>query len=303
MHTTHLPALVTLSLAALSVAQKDRQAYCGNLEGIKAPNPAGCLDIKNHGVDPAATYGRDVWWSGNCKVRVAGPLLGGSSAPGADVQAAIQNILDTCDHGFEYIRDIKVEVYLCTVGSQQVECNSPLQHEIADAKRADMGISMGISSTVAFAPRRHLSNIPTTPNPNLANRALAPIPRDAEPYPGIICGGGPGSAQISDCDALAEQINGGVPDTKVLINLPYNAASQGCQVQIWPTTRDKKTAPASHVAAVIKEDAQMCADSSKSIIGFVENYLASDGRGAYHEFFGNFCGRLGQGSGDGCFPA
>lgn len=138
--------------------------------------------------------------------------------------------------------------------------------------------------------RRHLTDVGNTQSAN----PKQVFSRDSEPFEGIICGGGPGSAKVDDCLEVSNELR-----DKKNVDLPYIGGSAGCQVQIWPTSRDKKSTETSHSSYSMTEDLPICADSTKTYVGFISNYNGYD----YHFFFGQFCGAFGTGSGDGCFPA
>jgi len=297
MYKHHLlPTILALTATVVlpAAAQKDHTAYCDLSK--KAPNKDGCIDIKDNGVSAETSYGRDEWWSGNCRVKLNNGITNSDAVSGQDLKDAIQNILDRCDVGFEYVGNVRIDVDVCTVGQGGIvtECNSPLQHV------QNSGV-IGRSVEDPSAPRRrHLTDVAAvkrSPNPSYVfSRA------DVEPFPGIICGGGPGSAQIADCKALADEILAEHSEQSAVVTLPFKKSNQGCMLHVWPLSRDKKDAPASHVAAVVKEDSDICADATKTIIGFISNYVGSAGEGSYHMFFGQFCGRLGEGSTGACFP-
>jgi len=287
MHKSGFLALISLSYRTLVAAQKDKQAYC-DPQG-KVPRLDSCMDIKNNGVSDSGSYGRNEWWSGNCRVEVTGDLTNSLSIGGTELKEAIQNIIDTCDVGFEYTSGVRVDVNLCTVPGQQgiePECNSPLQEVKGFPFRKRDEVED------IFYRRRHLTDVPTTLNPNHV------FSRQTGPWEGLICGGGPGSAFISACNELADEILSEHPE---FVDLPLKKFVQDCEVQAWPTNRDTKNVHVPHVTLVMKDDAAACADATGEIIGFVEDYNGYVNEGEYHLFFGRFCGRLNSGSGAGCF--
>ena len=282
MYKNGILALLALSsshLPLLATAQLDRQAYCDNR--APKPNRDKCFDIKDNGVSGEVSYGNSEWWSGNCRVNVYGGIAGSESISGNDLKDAIQNVMDTCDVGFAYYGGVRVKVDVCVLGSAGVvtECNSPLQ-KVSKKKRDQY-------------QRRHFTDVPTTPNPHHV------FSRQASPWEGLICGGGPGSAYISDCNDLAAQLRTESPD---VLELPLDKSNGDCQVQAWATNRELMDVDTAHLTLVMEDDAQACADSTGEIIGFVEDYNGYVDEGSYHLFFGRFCGRLGAGQGEGCFP-
>lgn len=159
-----------------------------------------------------------------------------------------------------------------------VECKGPLQmvrNGLPARSKRDM-----------LPSRRHLTDVSTTQSGN-PNQVFS----RAEPFPGLICGGGPGSAEVNQC----KQASDGLRDKK-RVELPFIGGNVGCQIQIWPTNRNKKSTETSHSSYSMKEDLPICADSKQSTVGLISNY---NGYG-YHFFFGKFCGALGSGYSDGC---
>lgn len=71
----------------------------------------------------------------------------------------------------------------------------------------------------------------------------------------------------------------------------------GCQIHVYPITRDKKETETSHIWYSIGEDLDLCADATGKYVGMVQNY---HGHG-YHFFFGQFCGTLGTGAPGSCW--
>jgi hypothetical protein len=282
MYVTTVLALLYFSLPALVTAQKDGTAYCD--VAAKAPDKAACADIKSKGPKPSSYYTDDEWWSGNCRVALYNGISSSTDLSGTEVQTAIQNILDTCDVGFQYVKGVRVEVDVCTVGQSGVvsECRGPFQHVKGFGDKRDTSMSA----------RHHLTDVKRTKNPNHV------FSRDEEPFPGVICAPS-GASKISDCGALSDEILSENGDS---LTLPYKKYGTGCEVQVWPTTRDTKRARTDHVTYTIKEDADVCADPTKTYIGFVANYNGLVNGGEFHTFFGTFCGRLGSGNPGSCTP-
>lgn len=280
----HHNALFFLSLAipSLIAAQKDGQAYCDIWK--KAPNKNACADIKNNGVKESEYYKRTEWWSGNCRVEVSTDVGtgSGSSIKGDVVKRAIQNVLDTCDSGFQYVGGVRVEVNLCMVGNGNImnECKGPLQKVSGFTKR---------DAANTRSNRRHLTDISSVQSANPDNV----FPRATEPYEGIICGGGPGSTFVDACKETAEAVK-----NMGHIDLPFIYDKADCQLQVWPTTRNKKSTETSHVSYSMTEDVDLCADAKGLTVGFIQNYLGYD----YHFFFGQPCGALKSGRAGSCFP-
>lgn len=276
--------LLGLALSTFTLAQKNEQSYC---DMAKAPNRNDCFNIKDNGIKDSSYYKDDEWWAGNCKVKVStGAATGGStpSMPGSWLKRVVQDIIDVCDSGFKYHDGVRVEVVLCTIGRQgiNVECSSPLQKVGGFPEKK-------AKRDTPLSNRRHLADVRSTQSEN-PNYVLA---RASEPYEGIICGGGPGSALIADCKAALDELK-----AAKRVTLPYKMDGSGCQIQVYPTTRDKKDMETTHTTYSIEEDLELCADATGKYVGMVENY---HGYG-YHFFFGQFCGAFGTGAGGSCWP-
>lgn len=291
MHRAALLLASSLLLALPAAAQKDKQSYC---DFEKAPNKDGCIDIKDNGIKDGNYYYDEEWWSGNCRVSITQSVGVSGSITGGEVKEAIQNALDNCDSGFVYTSGILVETNLCTLEMSGVktECSSPLQKV-----RGLPGKSK--TKREPSLPRRHLTDVGGTKsqNPNhLFSR------QTQEPFPGIICGGGPGSAKISDCMDLSREIR-----ESGELQLPYLGGNGDCQLIVYATSihgafLDKRAiGDTSHIAYSMEEDLEICADSTNTYVGWISNYLAQDIGYDYHFFFGRACGAFGQGAGDGCF--
>jgi hypothetical protein len=282
MHCNTILFLLTLALPAAISAQKNGQSYCDFRK--KAPNKDKCFDIKDNGVKSSEYYKRTEWTSGNCRVKVSGQVTGsGPSISGDEVKKAIQDIINVCDAGFKYVNDVRIDVNICTIGlgfglSKDRECAGPLQRINGFTKRDTIDTG---------SERRHLTDVSPVQSGNHI------ISRATEPFPGIICGGGPGAAAINDCKEAAEEIK-----KMKRLDLPYIRDNAGCQVQVWPTTRNKRSIETSHVSYSIVEDLDICADATKKIVGMISNYNGYD----YHFFFGMFCGALNSGRPGSCWP-
>lgn len=296
MLASNILSYLALFLPTLVFAQRNKQAYCDL--GAKAPNLAGCFDIKDNGIKDHLFYGHDEWWSGNCRITISNDLTNTKAVSGKEIKEAIQNIIDTCDVGFEYIGMVRIEIGHCVIGfgGQSRECSSPLQHVRSSTlpdKREEGQVTEG-EVALPVPQRRHLTDVPKTPNPD---RVFA---RETSLYDGrVVCSGGPASAIIDACVELGEELVKQYPKSAPF---PLELSAGGdCQVQIWPTTRTMTQFDSKHIALRIKEVSNSCADSTKSIIGFVSDYSA-DMFDGYHMFVGQFCGRFGSGYSGSCFP-
>jgi len=176
----------------------------------------------------------------------------------------------------------------------KVECKSPLQKVRGFPGRKDKAKREPLPS------RRHSTDVGAAQ----FKKPHYVLPRDTgrEPYEGIICGGGPGSVAIADCMDLANEIRAAKE-----LELPYLGGNGECQLFVFPTTihteglRDGRILPeTTHVVYSMEEDLELCADATKTIVGWISNY---HGLVETHFFFGRACGAFGQGAGDGCYPA
>jgi hypothetical protein len=282
--------LLGLTLPVFTLAQKTEQSYC---DMAKAPRRNDCFNIKDNGIKDSSYYKNDEWWAGNCKIKVSSGIgTGGSSTSisGSWLKRMVQDIIDVCDSGFKYRKGVRVDVVLCTIGQQgiNVECASPLKKVGGfpeKKKKRD-------TPAVLVPSRRHLTDIRSTQSEN-PSRVLV---RASEPYPGIICGGGPFSARIDGCKTALNDLKAAKAAGKK-VTLPYKKEGDDCTLHVWPITRDKKETEVSHIIYSMEEDMDLCADKTKKIIGMVSNY---NGYG-YHMFIGQFCGALGTGGAGSCY--
>jgi hypothetical protein len=282
MHCNAIFIFLGLALPTCIVAQQNEHTYC-DME--KAPNMNDCFNIKDNGVRDSEFYKDDEWWSGNCAVKVSGGVVSGSlpSMPGSWLKQVIQDILNNCDSGVKYHNGVRVDVVLCIIGQGGIntECSSPLMKV--------GGFPYKKRETNAIVAKRcHLTDVSSTPeNPS---RLLA---RYSEPYAGLICGGGPGTSDIASCKEALDELKG-----MDIIKLPYKTAGGTCDIQIYPTNRDMKETSDTTIPQQIEHDLDVCADSTKTYVGMVENYRGY----GYHWFAGAFCGTFNTGRPGYCWP-